>query len=841
MIVLFYTFFTATALLLAGWIGLEFIAAIAGARFGLLSVLGGLIERHFRLWWEMLKCLWQPAGVAFHLPLAPADAPGLFAIVERLAHRLAIRPPQEICLEMSTDAWVQLRGVGGRLGHTRVGLGYDLLAGLGPREIEAIMAHELSHAKLINRVLHQWLNGGLRRAARLSDALAAAADAGREQKKRSYLAEGIAAIGDRLTRVCARLIATYSRQHEFAADRGAADLCGSVAMASALRRLGPLATKADRLGWAQRMAAAHSPTGLGQWLAAELRAGPDETADDEDVATPRDRYSTHPSIPDRIAALPSDAAPRPPSGCSLSLLADPDRVARQLAQAIEVKLREVERRDDANLRRHFHKLRRPYRNNSTRLLAVLIALLAGVGGSFLWFGENSPLGLLVYVAGGALTYFCWRLKPAHERIVLPVPAFSRLIAAMARVRPTSAETKQRESSLEAELRASLVALRGKSRRVRHLTAAAFTALASGDYLRAHVSARLATDLQRADPAANLALAVAAADFGLNNQVSDTINRVLQKTAWTSEASLWGSGWALAMSGNHFTAEAVLQQLVQRASSVPTYRALLAWCQAQRGKNQSALRTLEPLVAAEPDVVAYAELQLNTLLALGRLDDASARLSRLPTAIVGTPRFVRLRLRLQFLRRDQEAALALVPLLTAHPTVCGPDLIQAAHEFANARDSRSAQQLAHGALQQGHYPEAQLLLAQLALADKRPDEARHRAWLALDSDRPRPVDAADLGTVFHAALNVWMQTRPRVNARAWWARVLGHAPSDPLHQHNVLIYALDEAGARAEMRELLRALHPDRADSAWPTFDLTPAAPDQQPEAPVFPGVQLARN
>ena len=42
---------------------------------------------------------------------------------------------------------------------------------------------------------------------------------------------------DALTARAARLVATYSRQDEFAADRGAAEVCGSAACRSALGRL----------------------------------------------------------------------------------------------------------------------------------------------------------------------------------------------------------------------------------------------------------------------------------------------------------------------------------------------------------------------------------------------------------------------------------------------------------------------------------------------------------------------------------------------------------------------------------------------------------------------------
>ena len=150
-IVLHYLFFTVTAGLLTTWVLLELAVAIVGARFGLLSLMSGLLERHFRLLVQIFKSLFRPAGATFRIKLAPADAPALFEIVQEQANRLGIPVPQEIALEMSTGAWVEMRGLHQKWGRTSVGIGYDLLAGLSPTEVAAVLAHELSHAKLISR------------------------------------------------------------------------------------------------------------------------------------------------------------------------------------------------------------------------------------------------------------------------------------------------------------------------------------------------------------------------------------------------------------------------------------------------------------------------------------------------------------------------------------------------------------------------------------------------------------------------------------------------------------------------------------------------------------------
>jgi Zn-dependent protease with chaperone function len=59
----------------------------------------------------------------------------------------------------------------------------------------------------------------------------------RRTKRSSTVAQALFAVVDRLVRLSSPLIATYSRQDEFEADRGAAELCGAGVMKSALSKL----------------------------------------------------------------------------------------------------------------------------------------------------------------------------------------------------------------------------------------------------------------------------------------------------------------------------------------------------------------------------------------------------------------------------------------------------------------------------------------------------------------------------------------------------------------------------------------------------------------------------
>lgn len=87
-------------------------------------------------------------------------APGLDASV-----------PREIVLELGDNAWVRLKGFRRGAGKKTLGVGYDLLAGLSIPEIEAVLAHEMAHAKLVQRGFRNWLEGGQARLRNLVMAL----------------------------------------------------------------------------------------------------------------------------------------------------------------------------------------------------------------------------------------------------------------------------------------------------------------------------------------------------------------------------------------------------------------------------------------------------------------------------------------------------------------------------------------------------------------------------------------------------------------------------------------------------------------------------------------------
>src|SRR3989441_11680133 len=142
--ILFMAGFAVLALLLL-------LVTMAAARFGMASFVGRLLQVPVRLIGILGRKLWLPGETTYRVALTPEDAPDLFAISRVLSQRSALVPPESISVEMHSNAWAQLRGYRRGAGRTSLGIGFDLLAGLTVSELEAVLAHELAHARLLPR------------------------------------------------------------------------------------------------------------------------------------------------------------------------------------------------------------------------------------------------------------------------------------------------------------------------------------------------------------------------------------------------------------------------------------------------------------------------------------------------------------------------------------------------------------------------------------------------------------------------------------------------------------------------------------------------------------------
>jgi Zn-dependent protease with chaperone function len=441
--ILFMAGFGALALLLLA-------VALGAARFGLASLVGRLLQVPLRLLGILGRRLWLASSPTYRLELAPHDAPGLFEISRELSRRAALAAPESIAIEMHVNAWVFLRGYRRGRGRTHLGIGFDLLAGLTVSEVEAVLAHELTHARLVQRGFSRWLKKGLARLSQVTTELSACADGYRQANARSDLADAACHVFDGLTRRAARLVATYSRQDEFEADRGAVELCGAAAIRSALARLEVLNDVVSGLPWSERLARLQPGEAFTAWLVSEL-AGRGRDEMHEPLGHAVDPYSTHPTLHDRLAAMPADDAPLRDTRPGIALLADPDRVANRLISEIQRVIALQEAKDTKRLARDTRKFCRAEGISLVPFVGV-VGFVLGLGLALAAIADAFPLGLTAAATAMlAVGLVLVRHRP-RDRRPLPVPAFGTLL----NPRPPETEEQLRvaEQTIVTELRQS---------------------------------------------------------------------------------------------------------------------------------------------------------------------------------------------------------------------------------------------------------------------------------------------------------------------------------------------------------------------------------------------------
>lgn len=835
-IALFYLFICVTIVALVIWLGLVFLTVLALARFGLSGLIIRYAERDTKLLLLLIKSLWLSQGAKFRLALKPEEAPGIMAILQRLCARLEIPLPNSVYLEMNAGAWVELRGLRQNLGRTNIGIGYDLLAGLTEQEIEAVLAHELAHAKLIQRAFKNWLGSGLARAGRIIQGLSGMAHAHRQAKDFFATVELILRVADRLTLWCARLVSAYSRQDEFEADRGAAELVGSAPLRSSLQRLDRLHLLLDRLPWNERRAQIKSEEGLSRWLVRELAAVAELAPADETAPLAYNPYSTHPATSDRLAALPADGSTLHDSPNGLGLLAQPDKVALQLVIEIERTLLVAERADRRELRRWLRKVRRHTHVRPLQWPGVVM-MLAGLIIGFVGFAAMPWYGAIpLIVAIVALGWGLFRAADYRDGETLPRPDFAVLKKAWSK-RDEAKDIEALQKQIEKELQKAVAAEKKKKRMVAILVREAYASLARCDYLRAHVAARLGRDLAPKSVESLLALAIASAALHQEDQAHAVLKAIQRLSSFRSPSTQWGGAWALTLLGAWMPAEAMLSEALKKQPDDPTLLALLAFNQSRRGKLLSALENLRKTCQPVQAGVEYTKMLVSLLLDQGDLPEAEHWLTQLEQTSADDREVQFSWVRRHLLQRQfPEAELRIRRMET--PGIPGDYLLAFGHQYESARDDRQAAIFFSRSLGKGHYPEAHLGLARLALQTRDKPKARAHILASLDTTKLLGENASTPHQVFHSALSQLLSLeQPTPGCRAWIAGFLPGSSAGSLKHRSLMIYSHTEKEAESHLQTIMQALEPNKPPLAPSCFLLTPAPQDNQPVQPVRPGVQ----
>src|SRR5688572_8946221 len=172
-----YVYSVVAILLLLLLLGIEMVYLVVAARFGLAGVVTPLIKRHSGLFSVFVRSFWRRKHTDYRLLITEDEAPRLFASVEALARGFNMPPPMEVSVEMDANAWVRLRGFRQGSGQTILAVGFDLLAGLSENEVEAVLAHEMGHARFVRRGVKRWLEVGVSQISFVTSQLSTQAEA----------------------------------------------------------------------------------------------------------------------------------------------------------------------------------------------------------------------------------------------------------------------------------------------------------------------------------------------------------------------------------------------------------------------------------------------------------------------------------------------------------------------------------------------------------------------------------------------------------------------------------------------------------------------------------------
>ena len=526
-ILLSYVVSSVFAVLLTGLLLIEFFVFILLARFGLARLMAGAVGAHISLLVIFFQSVWLKKGTEFRIKLQPPDAPALFDVLKTLCEKAEVEMPHEVLVDMSVNAFVRLKGYRRGAGRTVLGMGYDLLAGLSQWEMEGVLAHEITHAKLVQRGYNKWVNRGLGRIGQLSRGLNAHVE--KYSKAKNGVVEPAGyffRVTDNLGRRAARLVAGCSRQDEFDADRGAAVLCGAGAIRSSLLKLDPLGQHAARLPWNERVARLQVGEGFSEWLVGELAAA-DFKRDEKAEAPLFFKYSTHPNLADRLAALPATNESVPDSSPAITLLKEPDKVAEALISEIQRVAAEEERKDSKRLRRWSRKSSMHSRLRPLQTVGVFLILIGAIAGLFMLVASEMSFGLGGVVVGTiGLGILGFRFGRYRQRLDLAVPDFAILKNAWQN--PPKFNDVQ-VKAMEVELLARVPTNLNNNKREIQFATIAYQYLARCDYVRAHIAARFCLQANKKSVEGVAALAVAAAALHQVQQVHQSLN-YLRRTA-----------------------------------------------------------------------------------------------------------------------------------------------------------------------------------------------------------------------------------------------------------------------------------------------------------------------
>ena len=812
---------------------------LGGTRIGMARWAAAIAQRHGECLTAILKALRPGRSREFEVRLSEAEAPGLYALLRKLSAGMGLPTPTEVWLMPGTEAAILLAGPR-RKRPDRVLLGMDLLAGLTVEQLEAILAHELAHAHLIDRGMDRLLGQGT---SRLFAATAAVTGQIGDAASRSVLAAMLAGMLRPMAVLVLRMQRAYSRQDEFAADAQAAGLTSPRLMQRSLVTVIWLQAAAGAVGTDRRFSQWRAPGAYFAWLRRQLQEFPEEERRRRieefarrDVAT---SFDTHPALLERLGVLGEFDLGELCAGTSGSsceaLLANADATADRLHTQLEAHLSAQEADDERDLLRAYGKLGPGQKLKEQKIshgigiaLLVLVSILCLVGVAIsedpVARGVVATAAVLVWIIAGIIFWFERRRGAAYAPAVWP--AYRAFIDSQEREFPDDLDA----IPLPAELPRGRRELREYYRR--HCREASLR----GDV---PMLAKLLPEALKLDRTGYEVLvgALLCATRLHNEELMGIALQTLVEQHYRAPSLSGYLGWGFAQGQMWEQAELFLSDAVRREPDAPFLLALQGAVRLQRGKGLGAITALVKASALAPDDPEIAYIYARALVNAGRLDEANEQAERHRDMGGKETDQEWLRLRLAMAREDREAALRhAARLQELEPN--GQACVQLGQVFGELPTSELSLEFYRAALGFGHYPQAHLALA--ADAAQSGDSAAARAHVAeaLDLFRTPGEGGASALAMFEASSGLLCSLAPlREGMTTWFCRAAFPDDAEALGGIagcEFAVVASDRNEAETLAAELLALLRPEKPPAPITNWRKAPA--EQQPIGPVHIGV-----
>ena len=269
----------------------------------------------------VVRALWLRFGVPSGYRLAPGEAPGLEAEIERLRLAAGAPPLEAVVIDSELNAGAasmpRLLGVLGH--HHYLVIGLPLMRLLDTAELSAVIAHEFGHFRGGHGRFSAWIY--------------------RVRISWYRMAEAMAGGGGSMSRLFLKFFAWYvpyfnaysfvmAREDEFEADAVSARVAGESARVSALIRLAHASQWVERRFWpnmqTRMRAQPQPPVQFNAMFAAALRNLPpiDIPRLLASEARDNDLTDTHPTLPQRVSAVGAAPALREQAVSAIALLGE---------------------------------------------------------------------------------------------------------------------------------------------------------------------------------------------------------------------------------------------------------------------------------------------------------------------------------------------------------------------------------------------------------------------------------------------------------------------------------------------------------------------------------------